>query len=75
MVIGMRFIERLFTRRRTQRRFGDLEPRTRERLRRAICELSSAELSVAARLGLPEPPRLLMVDEETAVVLLPEDRL
>lgn len=71
----MRFIERLFTRRRTQRRFSDLKPRTRERLNRAICELSGDERDIAEQLGLPEPPRLLMVDEETAVVLLPEDRL
>jgi hypothetical protein len=46
----------------------------RRRLVLACRELSDAEEGVAKRLALPTPPRLLMVDEENAVIVTPRDR-
>jgi hypothetical protein len=70
----MRLFERMLMRRHDQRQFSDLKPRVRQRLRLAALELGDAEEAIAAALGLPEPPRLLMVDEEAAVVVLPSER-
>ena len=70
----MRFLERMLTRRNHQRAFADLKPKVRERLTLAARELAGAEEEIAAAMGLPEPPRLLLIDEEEAVVLLPGDR-
>lgn len=36
--------------------------------------MSDTEDRVAARLGLASPPRLLLVDEETAVILAVDER-
>ena len=70
----MRILDKLLTRRRDQPRFSALAPRVRHRLALACRELDDAEQALATRLGLPRPPRLLMVDEEEAVVLTPSDR-
>ena len=70
----MRFLDRMLTRRRDQRQFCDVKHRTRQRLALAARELYDAEDAIAAASGLPMPPRLLMIDEEEAVVVLPTDR-
>lgn len=70
----MRILNKLLTRRRDQPHFSALPPRVRQRLAVARQELSDAEQAIATRLGLPQPPRLLMVDEEEAVILTPGDR-
>lgn len=70
----MHIIDKLLTRRRDQPRFSALPIRVRQRLALACEELSDAEQALAERLGLPQPPRLLMVDEEEAVILTPSDR-
>lgn len=66
--------DRVFTRRRHFPQFADLAAGVRRRLGGACQELTEAEDHVAALLGLASPPRLLLVDEETAVVLSAEDR-
>jgi len=70
----MRFIDKWLIRRRGVRRFSTLSPQVRHRLALACRELSEAEQEIAARLDLPQPPRLLIVDEEEAVILTPSDR-
>jgi hypothetical protein len=70
----IRILEKLLTRRRDQPRFSALPRRVQQRLALACQELSDAEQALAARLDLPQPPRLLMVDEEEAVILTPSDR-
>lgn len=70
----MRILDKLLTRRRDQPHFSALPPRVRQRLGLACRELNDAEQALAARLGLSQPPRLLMVDEEEAVILTPSDR-
>ena len=70
----MRLLDRLFTRRRRLPEFGGLSGGVRRRLTRACRDLAEAEDRVAARLGLPSPPRLLLVDEETAVILDVDER-
>lgn len=70
----IRIVEKLLTRRRDQRRFSALPGRVQQRLALACRELNDAEEALAARLHLPQPPRLLMVDEEEAVILTPSDR-
>jgi hypothetical protein len=70
----MRIFNKLFTRRRDQPHFSELPTRVRQRLALACRELSKEEEAVAARLDLPHPPRLLMVDEEEAVILTQNDR-
>lgn len=70
----MGILDRLLTRRRRMPRFALLAPRIRRRLGPVCRELSEAEDEVAARLGLPQPPRLLLVDEEEAVILTPDER-
>lgn len=66
---------KLLTRRAKQPRFSALAPRFQQRLALACRELSDAEQAIAAALDLPRPPRLLMIDEEKAVVLTPGDRI
>ncbi|MFC4929981.1 hypothetical protein [Massilia sp. GCM10023247] len=56
-------------------RFDALGPRVRRRLAPAFQELGDAEQEMAARLGLPAPPRLLLIDEETGVIVAPEERV
>ena len=70
----MSFLEQLMIRRRGSRRFSTVPPRIRHRLAFASRELTQSEDEIARQLGLAEPPRLLMVDEEEAVILTPEDR-
>lgn len=55
-------------------RFTALTPRVRRRLAPAFQELSDAEQELAVRLGLPAPPRLLLVDEEAGVIVAPDER-
>lgn len=70
----MGILDKLLTRRRRMPRFETLAPRIRRRLRLVCRELSEAEEELAARLDLPQPPRLLLVDEEKAVILTPAER-
>lgn len=70
----MRVLQRLLVRRYDQRQFADLDPRICRRLALAARELRDSEEAIAAAVGLAEPPRLLMIDEEEAVVVLPSDR-
>lgn len=70
----MGILDRLLTRRRRMPRFVALAPRIRRRLNVVCRELSEAEEELATRLGLPQPPRLLLVDEEEAVVVTPGER-
>ena len=70
----MRLFDPLLTRRREQPRFATLPPRVRRRLAFACRELTDAEDAIAKRLGLPAPLRLLIVDEEEAVIVSPSDR-
>ena len=70
----MGILDRLLTRRRRMPRFATLALRIRRRLNIVCRELSEAEEELAARLNLPHPPRLLLVDEEEAVVLTPGER-
>lgn len=70
----MRILDKLLTRRRDQPRFSALAPHVQRRLTLASRELGDVEQALALRLGLPKPPRLLMVDEEEAVILTPGDR-
>lgn len=67
-------IDKLLTRRRGLPLFAALAPRVRRRLAPACRELDEAEREIAARLGLPRPPRLLLADEEEAVILRPDER-
>lgn len=55
-------------------RFDGLAPRIQGRLVPVCQELSDAEDELATCLGLPQAPRLLLVDEEEAVILTPEER-
>ena len=71
----MRILDKLLTRRRNQPSFSALAPRFRQRLALACRELGDAEQAIAADLDLPRPPRLLMIDEEKAVILTPGDRI
>lgn len=70
----MALLDRLFVRRRAMPRFSSLPQQVRRRLSVACQELTSAEDQMAQRLGLPNPPRLVLVDEEEAVVLFAADR-
>ena len=70
----MRILEVLLVRRRGLPRFDRLPPRVQRRLALAGRELSDAEAEMASKLGLAHLPRLLMVDEEEAVVISPADR-
>jgi hypothetical protein len=70
----MRLLDALFTRRRRRPDFAGLSESVRRRLGGACRELTEAEDHLAAQLGLASPPRLLLVDEETGVVLAADDR-
>lgn len=70
----MGIFDRLLTRRRHAACFAELAPRVRCRLGPVCQELGEAEQALAARLGLPRPARLLLVDEEAAVILTPDER-
>ncbi|SKA37840.1 hypothetical protein [Consotaella salsifontis] len=70
----MRLFDSVLTRRRRQPRFTDLAPWVRHRLALACRELKEAEEAAAEKLDLPEAPRLVMVDEEEAVIVRPGDR-
>jgi len=70
----MGILDTLLTRRRHEASFATLRPKVRRRLGPVCQELREAEAALATRLGLPRAPRLLLVDEEEAVVLTPDDR-
>jgi len=70
----MGMLDKLFTRRRRLPCFAALAPRIRRRLAPVCRELGDAEQDIARHLGLPQPPRLLLVDEEEAVILTPAER-
>jgi hypothetical protein len=70
----MALLDAIFTRRRQVPRFSALPRRTRQRLSVACDDLTRAEDEMADKLGLNAPPRLMLVDEEEAVILLQADR-
>jgi hypothetical protein len=70
----MGFFDRLLTRGRAAPSFAELPTGVRRRLSPVCNDLGAAEQEMAERLGLPQPPRLLLVDEEAAVILVPEER-
>lgn len=70
----MGILDKWLTRRRGLPSFAALGPRVRRRLGPVCQELASAEQELAEHLNLPQPPRLLLVDEEEAVVLTPKER-
>lgn len=70
----MRLFDPLLTRRHKQPRVVSQTPRARRRLALACRELTEAEDGIAERLGLAAPPRLLIVDEEGAVIVTPRER-
>jgi hypothetical protein len=70
----MGFLRRLLVRRQSHPRFSALPLRVRKRLALACQELSEAEAELAQRIGLPEPPRLLLIDEEQAAIIVPDER-
>lgn len=70
----MGILDKFLTRQRRTPCFAALGPRVRRRLAPVCGELNEAEQELAMRLGLPQPPRLLLVDEEEAVILTPDDR-
>jgi hypothetical protein len=71
----MSLLDRILTRRRFRPLFSSLSLHVRSRFARACQELTEAEEAIAEQLGLPAPPRLVMIDEETAAIILPRDRL
>lgn len=70
----MAFFDRYFLRGQGAPHLADLSPAVMRRLQRACGGLSASEEEMAKLLGLDTPPRLLMVDEEEGVIVLPEDR-
>lgn len=70
----MALFDHWFIRSRQAARVSDLSPSVFHRLTRACRDLTAAEDAMAERLGLRTPPRLLMVDEEEAVVIAPDER-
>lgn len=70
----MALLDKLFTRRRGVPRFSALPQRTRQRLAAACHDLTRAENNMAEKVGLDTPPRLMLVDEEEAVIILQTDR-
>lgn len=70
----MGMLDKLFTRRRRLPCFAALSPRVRRRLAPVCKELNDAEQDIARHLGLPQAPRLLLIDEEEAVILTPAER-
>ena len=53
---------------------GQLAASTRRRLREHAAKLTEEEDQVRAKLGLVYPPRLSLVDEESAALLRASDR-
>lgn len=70
----MRFIDKFMTRGRHQPRFDTLAQRVQNRLAPVCQDLSNAEQALAKHLGMPQPPRLLIIDEENAAVLTYDER-
>ena len=70
----MAILGTLFTRRRTVPRFSALPRRTRQRLTLVCDDLTRAENEMACKLGIRTPPRLMLMDEEEAVLVLANDR-
>ena len=70
----MRLFDRLLTRCRRRPAAVDLSDAARRRLSPACRELSDAEERMARHLGLATVPRLLLIDEESAVILSARDR-
>lgn len=70
----MGILDSVFVRRRALPRFSSLSERVRRRLNLACRELTEAETEMAEKLGAPRPPRLLMVDEEEAVIVFASER-
>jgi len=73
-VVTMGILDKWLTRRRRLPSFAALAPRVRRRLVPVCRELADAEQELADYLDLPQPPRLLLVDEEEAVILTPKER-
>lgn len=65
----MTWLDTLFMRRRIRPQADRLTEETRRRLRHACRELSESERLVAQTLSLDDPPRMVLVDEETGVIL------
>lgn len=65
----MKWLDTLFMRRRIRPHADELRKDSRRRLRHACRELSLSERLVAHTLLLDDPPRMLLVDEETGVIL------
>lgn len=72
MIVAL--LDVIFTRRRTVPHFSALPRRTRQRLGPACDDLARSEDEMARKLGLQTPPRLMLVDEEAAVILMAGDR-
>jgi len=70
----MKWLDMLFMRRRLQPRADTLAANSRRRLRQACSELSESERLIANTLSLDAPPRMLLVDEETGVILTADVR-
>jgi len=70
----MRWVEAILPRRRKDPRFSNLPSRKRKRLTLVCQHLTKAEDETARKLGLATPPRLIVVDEEEAVILFAQDR-
>jgi hypothetical protein len=71
----MKLFDRLFTRCRRPSNSDGLPDELRRRLTSVCRELNIAEKQIAAHMGLPAAPRLLLIDEEAAVILSPRDRI
>lgn len=65
----MKWLDRLFMRQRAHPRADRLPEDSRRRLRYACRELTESERQTARTLALEDPPRMVLVDEETAVIL------
>ena len=70
----MRFIDKFMTRGRHQPRFDTLAQRVQNRLAPVCQDLGKAEQALAEHLDMPQPPRLLIIDEENAAVLTYDER-
>lgn len=70
----MPLFDRYFRRQQDAPRVSDLSSAVRRRLTRSCGGLTAAETEIARRLDLPAAPRLLMIDEEEAVIVTPEER-
>lgn len=70
----MVWLDRIFTRRRTQDCFGPAPPWSHFRLRPACLQLSRQEREMQELLKLAVAPRLTMVDEELAILITPAER-